>query len=146
MTTGPLPVLLRAGLGAYRQRVQERLVSAGLDDLPRGGPFVFGSLVSQGGVAGDVILQLGISKQAASKLIDTLVVRGYLDRAVDASDRRRYTLEVTERGREAARIVRSAVASLDDELAAHLDARELAAFAKGLTVLAGLERPINREA
>ena len=44
-----------------------------------------GSVGSVGGVARD----FGVSKPAASKLIDTLVVRGYVERGTDPEDRRR---------------------------------------------------------
>jgi DNA-binding MarR family transcriptional regulator len=132
----PLPALLQTGLGAYRMRMQTHLAAAGYRDLPRGGPYVLGTLANQGGTAGDVIRQLGVSKQAASKLIDTLVVRGYLERAVERSDRRRFALAVTDQGRAAASVVRGAVASVDAELAARLSPDELAALRKGLAVLA----------
>jgi DNA-binding MarR family transcriptional regulator len=134
----PLPALLQTGLGAYRGRVQAHLAAAGYRDLPRGGPYVLGSVANQGGTAGDVIRQLGISKQAASKLIDTLVVRGYLEREVERSDRRRFALAATDRGRAAARVVRGAVDSVDAELAARLSPDELDALRKGLAVLAEL--------
>ncbi len=52
-------------------------------------PFILGGMESPGVSAGDLIRQLGVSKQAASQLIDTLVLRGYLERATDPSDRRR---------------------------------------------------------
>ena len=42
--------------------------------------------------------ELGVSKQAAGQLVDTLVLRGYLERSVDPEDRRRLTLTLTERG------------------------------------------------
>ena len=74
-------------------------------------------MANRGGSAGDLILQLGVSKQAASQLIDTLVVRGYLERAVNSDDRRRLTIELTDRGRAAAAAVRAGVEAVDDELA-----------------------------
>ena len=46
----------------------------------------------------EVIRQLGVSKQAAGQLVDSLVVRGYLDRTVDPDDRRRLIVTLTERG------------------------------------------------
>ena len=43
-----------------------------------------------------------MSKQAAGQLVDTLVLRGYLDRSPDPEDRRRMTVTLTERGAMAA--------------------------------------------
>jgi DNA-binding MarR family transcriptional regulator len=134
-----VPVLLQAGLSSYRRRVQAQLAAAGFNDLPRGGPFVLGAVANGGGAAGDVIRQLGISKQAASKLIDTLVVRGYLERRADPNDRRRFALVPAERGRAAARVIGAAVRAVDGELARNLSARDLAGLQKGLAVLAGLD-------
>lgn len=136
----PLPTLLRAGLVAYRDRVQAQLAAAGFDDLPRGGPYVLGAMANQGGAARDVMEQLGISKQAASKLIDLLVVRGYLARETDASDRRRMSLSVTDRGRAAARIVGTTVGAVEQELARTLDPGDVEALRRGLAALAGLGR------
>ena len=53
--------------------------------------------------------QLGVSKQAASQLIDTLVLRGYLERRVDPEDRRRINIEATERGRAAGEAIAAGV-------------------------------------
>jgi DNA-binding MarR family transcriptional regulator len=57
-----------------------------------------------------------VSKQAGGQLVDTLVTRGYLDRAVDPADRRRLTVSLTERGMAAADVVRSVVRRISDEL------------------------------
>jgi DNA-binding MarR family transcriptional regulator len=64
-----------------------------------------------------IIADLGVSKQAAGQLVDTLVARGYLHRSVDPEDRRRLTLGLTERGQDAATVIRTAVAGVDSELA-----------------------------
>jgi DNA-binding MarR family transcriptional regulator len=57
-----------------------------------------------------------VSKQAAGQLVDTLVLRGYLDRSIDVEDRRRLTVSLTERGRGAAEAIRAAVEGVDAEL------------------------------
>src|SRR5665213_816565 len=102
-----LPALLRASRGAYAHAVRTRLGALGFDDMPRNGPYVLGGMANQGGTAGGLVRELGVSKQAASQLIDTLVIRGYLERAVNADDRRRLSIELTERGRAAAAAVRA---------------------------------------
>jgi DNA-binding MarR family transcriptional regulator len=48
------------------------------------------------GSASNVGRDFGISKQAASKLIDILVIRGYISRGVDPDDRRKLSLELVE--------------------------------------------------
>ncbi len=131
-----IPALLRAARGSYGRVIDESLAAAGFDDLPRNGSFVLGGMANFGGSAADMISGLGVSKQAASQLIDTLVVRGYLTREVNPADRRRMTIELTERGRAAAAAVRSAVEAVDAELAERISPAELAGLRAGLTALA----------
>ena len=57
--------------------------TTGYDDLPRNGAFVLGGMANHGAALGDLVKQLGVSKQAISQLIDTLVLRGYLERHPD---------------------------------------------------------------
>jgi DNA-binding MarR family transcriptional regulator len=134
----PIPALLRAARGAYGHAVQARLVAAGFDDLPRNGPFVLGGMANQGAAAGDLVRQLGVSKQAASQLVDVLVLRGYLERQVDPDDRRRLTIALTERGREAAAAVQAGVEEVDGELALRLSSAQLAGLHAGLAALCAI--------
>lgn len=97
-----IPALLRAARGTYAQAIRVRLAAAGFDDMPRNGLYVLGGMASHGGSAGGLIRELEVTKQAASQLIDTLVLRGYLNREVNPADRRRMTIELTDRGRAAA--------------------------------------------
>jgi DNA-binding MarR family transcriptional regulator len=131
-----IPALMRAARGSYAAAIAERLEAAGIDDLPRHGAFVLGGMANHGGSAADMIGGLGISKQRASQLVDTLVLRGYLTREVNAEDRRRTTILLTDRGRAAALEVRSAIDQIDAELAHELSPTELAGLRKGLTALA----------
>jgi len=130
-----LPALLRAARTPYTYAVRTRLAAGGFDDMPRNGPFVLGGMANRGGSAGELIRQLGVSKQAASQLIDTLVLRGYLQRETNPDDRRRMTIELTDRGRDAAAAVRAGVEWVDAELAERLSADELAGLRAGLVVL-----------
>ena len=129
------PALLRGARDTYRDAIRKSLAEGGFDDVPRNGAYVLGATVNLGIPSGDVVKELGVSKQAASQLVDLLVVRGYLDRAPDEEDRRRVTLKPTERGRAAAAAVRVAVDSVDAKLAKELSAAELATFRKGLLEL-----------
>ena len=130
-----IPALLRAARRAYGYSIGTRAAAAGFDDLPRNGPFLLGGMANYDMSAGDLIRQLGVSKQAASQLIDTLVVRGYLERNVHPDDRRRMTIELTERGRAAADVVQDGIATVDAELARALTPDEIAAFRSGLEAL-----------
>jgi DNA-binding MarR family transcriptional regulator len=130
-----IPALLRASRGAYGNAIRERLAAAGFDDMPRNGPYVLGGMANHGGTAAALIRELGVTKQAASQLIDTLVLRGYLERSVDSDDRRRVTIELTDRGRGAAAEVRAGVEAVDEELTGMLSPAEMAGFSAGLVAL-----------
>ncbi|WP_375478814.1 MarR family winged helix-turn-helix transcriptional regulator [uncultured Jatrophihabitans sp.] len=140
-----LPALLRASRGAYGRAISTRLAAAGFDDVPRNGPYVLGGMVNHGGQAADLVRQLGVSKQAASQLIDTLVLRGYLERAVNADDRRRITVHPTDRGRAAAAVVRESVTAVDDELATLISPSELAGLRAGLIALCDIRDRLEDE-
>jgi DNA-binding MarR family transcriptional regulator len=131
----PIPALLREARGSYGRAVRDQLVAAGFDDMPRNGPFVLGGIVTRGVSSGDLVRQLGVSKQAASQLIDTLVLRGYLERQANPDDRRRMTLYVTERGRAAAATVASAVQATDDKLDELISPAGVASLRTGLVAL-----------
>ena len=82
--------------------------------------------------------RVGITKQAASQLIDTLVVRGYVERQDNPDDRGRRTIELTDRGRAAATAVRSGVEAVDAELAQLMSPAGLVGLRAGLEALADI--------
>ncbi len=140
-----VPALLRAARSSYGNAIRSSLALAGFDDVPRNGSFVLGGMANQGGSAAGLIRELGVSKQAASQLIDTLVLRGYLVRDVDPQDRRRQTLAVTERGQAAADAIRSAVTAVDARLATMISAEEMSGLRAGLLALAEIKEQMEHE-
>ncbi len=135
-----IPGLLRAARNTYAVYVREALAAGGFDDMPKNGPYVLGSLVRSGAPLAQIIKELAVSKQAAGQLIDTLVLRGYLDREVDPADRRRLTLSLTERGRAAQAASASAVERIDDELAKRLPEDVIVQGRVMLAALCGIGR------
>ena len=114
------PALLRGARRTYGSAIREALLEAGCDDVPSNGAYVIGAIARTGAPLSEIIKGLGVSKQAAGQLVDTLVTRGYIDRSVDLGDRRRLTISLTERGSAAAAVVRAAVERVDAELAARV--------------------------
>jgi DNA-binding MarR family transcriptional regulator len=133
-----IPALLRGARSAYSRAIHAQLAAVGCEDVPRNGSYVLGGMASHGFEANDLIQQLGVSKQAASQLIDTMVVRGYLERRINPDDRRRMTIELTEHGRAAAAAIRTGVESVDAKLRDILGAEGFAQFRFGLAALADL--------
>jgi DNA-binding MarR family transcriptional regulator len=131
-----LPPLLGAARRTYTAAIRTALFDAGFDDMPRSGGSVIGRIARQGRNLRDVAGELAVSKQAASQLVDTLVARGYVERAPDPDDRRRVTIGLTERGRAAAAEIRAAIDRVDAELATKVSGDDLATTRATLGILA----------
>lgn len=133
----PVPQLMREARDVYRDAVRRALEGAGCDDIPRNAVFVLADLNHRApeptfSPQADVVASLGLSKQAASQLIDTLVLREYLDRRNDSVDRRRMEVRLTARGRTAAIAIRSATDRIDATVAQLVTADELHGLRAGL--------------
>jgi DNA-binding MarR family transcriptional regulator len=141
-----IPALLRAARSAYGHAIRRSLAVGGFDDVPANGAFVLGGMANHGVTAGDLIRQLGVSKQAASQLIDTLVLRGYLEREVNLEDRRRVNVELTERGVAAGAAIDAGRRAVDDELATLISPAELKGLRAGLVALIEIRERLEDEA
>jgi DNA-binding MarR family transcriptional regulator len=132
-----IPALLRHARNTYGVAMRRALVEAGFEDVPRNGLYVIGGLaLGAGGVPlRQLVRELRISKQAAGQLIDTLVERGYLDRAVDPADRRRLNIALTQRGSAAAAAQAIARERIDTQLANRVGAEGVTALRRGLAAL-----------
>lgn len=133
----PVARLVREARDAYRDAVRSALARAGCDDVPRNGAFVLASMDTSApepkfSPQADVVASLGLSKQAASQLIDTLVLREYLERRIDPEDRRRMGVRLTDRGRAAAIAIQGAIDAIDTMLADLIAPDELHGLRAGL--------------
>ena len=137
-----LPALLRHARTAYGTAMRHALEQAGYDDIPGNGLYVIGGMAmgENGLPLGQLILELGVSKQAAGQLVDALVLRGYLERRVDEEDRRRLTVSLTERGQAAAMVQAEARARVDEALLASVGAESVAHTRRALAVLCQMGR------
>ncbi len=137
-----MPALLRHARTAYGAAMRRALDAAGYDDIPGNGLYVIGGLALGAGDVplGELIRDLRISKQAAGQLVDTLVMRGYLERAVDADDRRKLTVRLTERGRAAAELQAQARNAVDASLRERASPDEIATARKILGALIDIAR------
>lgn len=131
-----IPELMRAASGSYRQAIGAQLAADGFDDLPRNGGFLVAYLANGEESIEEMIRGLGVSKQAFSQLVDTLVLRAYVTRDVNTEDRRRMTLALADRGSAAAEAISTATRAVDEDLSRRLSAAEMAGLRRGLAVLA----------
>lgn len=137
-----MPTLLRQARTAYASTMRTALTEAGYEDIPQNGLYVIGDLAAQGAdfPMGRLIAALQLSKQAAGQLIDALVTRGYLQRNVDAEDRRKLTIGLTERGWVAAQVLAQARATVDAEVLARVGPHDLEGARRALLALANIGR------
>ncbi|HEY1688936.1 MAG TPA: MarR family transcriptional regulator [Solirubrobacteraceae bacterium] len=134
------PTLMRAARGVYAQAIRVQLQAIGIDDMPRNGAFVVTRLHFDGPTQ-EMFAELGVSKQAFSQLIDTLVLRGHIERSPDPEDRRRVVLTLTARGKEAAEAVMRAVDAVDEQLGERISPEQIETMREGLIALAEIKLP-----
>jgi DNA-binding MarR family transcriptional regulator len=132
-----MPVLLRHARNTYGLAMRQALAEAGFDDIPGNGLYLIGGLAleREDVPLGQLIRELRVSKQAAGQLVDTLVTRGYLERAMDKEDRRKLTVTLTERGRAAAATQAAAREKVDAELLAKVGQEDVERTRRTLAVL-----------
>jgi DNA-binding MarR family transcriptional regulator len=133
------PTLMRAARGAYASSIRAQLHSIGVDDMPRNGAFILAGVDAAGGPRQDLPHDLGVSKQAISQLVDTLVNRGFLERGSDLDDRRRIKLELTEGGRQAVAAVYRGVEAIDEQLLEQVSPEQVQAMRTALYALAHIK-------
>ncbi|HEX4126652.1 MAG TPA: MarR family transcriptional regulator [Acidimicrobiales bacterium] len=126
--------LLRRTVRRYAAPVARALDAGGFGDLPQRGVWAVSALArTEPGLSGrDLVTRMGISKQAVSQLVDTLVTSGYVARHPAPDDRRRTLLHLTPRGRSAARVIDDTVASLEAEMEAVIGREQLRALHEAL--------------
>ena len=133
------PTLMRAARGTYAWSIRAQLQAIGAEDLPRNGALLLAGIATTGGLRQDLPAGLGVTKQAVSQVIDTLVSRGYVERSPDPGDRRRITLELTERGQQVVEAVLRGVEAVDVRLRELASAGQIEAMRSALQALADIK-------
>lgn len=93
---GTATLVLAAAAGLV-DAIHIRVAAAGFDDLRPVHGFAFSRLAA-GATAGELAEHLGVTKQAASQLVDELEDKGYVVRGPHPRDARARLLTLTERG------------------------------------------------
>lgn len=148
--------LLRRAVRRFAAPVSEALEAGGFGDLPQRGVWAVSVLAqAESGLSGrDLVTRMGISKQAVSQLIDSLVTMAYVARLPATDDRRRTLLRLTARGCDASRIIDEAVAAMEAAMAVTIGRDRLQELQRALRDLEEAEadpggpfrRPLRRRA
>jgi DNA-binding MarR family transcriptional regulator len=128
--------LLRRVNQRYRAAMDDKLREAGMGDLPQLGYWTLMALSRGANEAGQLVGEIGATKQAVSRLLDTLVVGGFVDRESSLADRRRTDLRLTSKGRKAVGIIESAAMATERALVVELGAQSFAQLVEALEKLA----------
>jgi DNA-binding MarR family transcriptional regulator len=138
--------LLRRTVRRYAAPIAKALAEAGFGDLPQQGVWAVGALAqTEPGLSGrDLVMRMGISKQAVSQLVDTLVTMEYVARQPAPDDRRRTLLHLTARGSGAARVIDDTAARLEADMEAIIGPERLRALHEALLEFDEADAPEQR--
>jgi DNA-binding MarR family transcriptional regulator len=120
------PTLLNAAHRRTTAIMQGSLARSGFGDLPVTGFRITVHLAAGAARIGELAGALEVSKQAASRVVELLVQRGYCDRLADPDDRRSALIVLTRRGRRAVAALRRAVEEIEHRLEMALDPATIA--------------------
>lgn len=104
-----LSAALLAAAGELTRRINDGVVARGFEGRPSYG-FAFTRLARGGATVTELGVHLGVTKQAASQLVDELVRKGYVERLPHPGDARARLIVLTERGWECTRAAEEAAA------------------------------------
>ncbi|WP_369168252.1 MarR family winged helix-turn-helix transcriptional regulator [Streptomyces sp. R28] len=105
-----LSAALLAVAGELTQRIHDGVVARGFEGLRPAHGFAFARLAPNGATVTDLAAHLGVTKQAASQLVDEIVRKGYAERRPHPDDARARLVVLTERGWACTRAAEGAAA------------------------------------
>jgi DNA-binding MarR family transcriptional regulator len=123
---------------AYRHLIDglhERLAALGYRDVRPAFGYVLLAARDAPVPARELAVLLGVTKQAASQLVDAMERGGYVQRQDDPDDARAKRIALTPRGRAFLGAVEKIYAALEDEWAAVIGSRRLEVMRQDLTAV-----------
>jgi DNA-binding MarR family transcriptional regulator len=107
-----LSATLLAVAGELTQRINEGVVARGFEGVRPAHGFAFARLAPDGATATELAAHLGVTKQAASQLVDEIVRKGFAERRPHPGDARARLVVLTERGWACTRAAEEAAAEV----------------------------------
>ncbi|MDJ0343125.1 MarR family transcriptional regulator [Streptomyces sp. H10-C2] len=131
-----LTATLLAAAGGLTAAIHDGVVARGFDDLRPAHGFAFTRLAPGGATAADLAEHLGVTRQAASQMVEELVRKGYVERRPHPDDARARLVVLTDRGWACTRAAEESAADAVRPWAALLGERRLHALRDDLARLA----------
>ncbi|WP_367324236.1 MarR family winged helix-turn-helix transcriptional regulator [Streptomyces sp. HUAS ZL42] len=107
-----LSAALLAVAGDLTQRINAGVLARGYEGMRPAHGFAFARLAPGGATVTDLAVHLGVTKQAASQLVDEIVRKGYAERRPHPEDARARLIVLTERGWACTRAAEEAAAEV----------------------------------
>jgi DNA-binding MarR family transcriptional regulator len=108
-----LVTLLALGLRSMIDQLHQRLGEAGISDVRPAFGFAFSRLAPDGATGQQLAVHLGVTRSAASQLVDEMEERGYVRRLPHPTDRRGKLVVLTEAGWQCIRLTEAILADLE---------------------------------
>ncbi|MFF4960901.1 MarR family winged helix-turn-helix transcriptional regulator [Streptomyces sp. NPDC001222] len=105
-----LSAALLSVAGELTRRIHDGVVARGFEGLRPAHGFAFARLSWGGATVTELAAHLGVTKQAASQLVDEIVRKGYAERQPHPEDARARLIVLTGRGRACTRAAEEAAA------------------------------------
>ena len=129
----PLARLFSAAFTALIDGLHEQLTVRGWPDVRPGYGYVLLAARGHASSITTISQALGVTKQAASQVVDAMVGSGYLSREPDPTDARTKVVLLTERGHQLLAVVEEIYAELEAGWAEVIGARSVARIRADLT-------------
>lgn len=129
----PLARLFAMALNAFTEPLHQRLAECGFGDVRPAYAFVLLALRERPLTGSDVAAFMGMTKQAASKLVDALEAAEYVTRRAHPEDARAKLLHVAPRGKRVLEAAEAIYAELEASWAEVLGERRVSELRKDLT-------------
>jgi DNA-binding MarR family transcriptional regulator len=131
----PLARLFAIALRSMVDDLHERLAGRGWDDVRPSFGFVLLAARNQAVTGTDLAVLMGTSKQATSKLINSMTEAGYIEPATTNDDRRARPVRITDKGASLLAEVEEIYTELEEEWAAVIGSAELEVLRADLTAV-----------
>ncbi|WP_197288953.1 MarR family winged helix-turn-helix transcriptional regulator [Nocardia sp. NRRL S-836] len=129
----PVPMLLAMTYRAMGDQFHDRLRQIGLEPLRPAHGYVFRFLAQRRATTVDIGGHLGVTKQAAAKIVAELDDWGYVLREPHPTDKRAQYVTLTTKGRDYLRFADNLWADLENEMAEAIGQDTVATIRAGLT-------------
>ncbi|MBA2451038.1 MAG: MarR family transcriptional regulator [Chloroflexi bacterium] len=120
-----LPVLLALAFRAMVDELHHRLAALGFADVRPAHGFAFVRLTPDGATGNELAAHLGVSKQAASQMVDYLEGHSYVTRRPHPRDGRGKIVVLTERGWACIRATEAIFADIERRWAGDIGAERM---------------------